>query len=99
LGLIQDLALLTLSDGVKIENPRELRKTEKRLGQAQRGKNKKLSARVQERLKRQDRNPKISHKIVKDYSEIYASDDNFKGMAALFGKSVGLSRTRKLGSQ
>lgn len=83
--------LLTLSDGSKFENPRELHKTEERLAQAQRGKNKKLTARIQERLKnqRKDRNHKISHKIVKNYSEIYASDDSFKGMQKTFGKSVG----------
>jgi putative transposase len=41
--------LLTLSDGIKIENPRELRKGAERLAQAQRGKRKRLSARLQEK--------------------------------------------------
>lgn len=82
--------LLTLSDGVKFENPRELRKAEQRLAQAQRGKNKKLAGRIHERLKRQraDRSHKISHEIVKNYSEIFVSDDSLKGMAKTFGKSV-----------
>jgi transposase len=84
-------SLLTLSDGTKIENPRELRQTEERLAQAQRGRNKNLSARISERLRRQkqDRNHKISHKVVRDYSEIYAPDDSFKNMQKLFGKSIG----------
>jgi len=83
-------SLLTLSDGRKFENPRELRKTAARLAQAQRGKNKKLVARIHERLQRQrkDRNHKISHDVVKNYAEIYASKDSFKGMQTLFGKSV-----------
>lgn len=82
--------LLTLSDGAKFENPRELRKTAARLAQSQRGRNKSLTARIHERLKRQrlDRNHKISHEIVKNYSEIYASDDSLRGLAARFGKSV-----------
>ncbi len=83
-------SLLTTSDGKKFENPRELRKTALRLAQAQRGKNKKLVARIHERIKRQrqDRNHKISHEIVKKYSEIYASKDSFKGMQKQFGKSI-----------
>jgi putative transposase len=82
--------LLTLSDGRKFENPRELRKTAERLAQAQRGKNKKLANRIQERLKRirQDRNHKISHETVRDYTKIYASDDSFKGLQVNFGKSI-----------
>ena len=82
--------LLTLSDGIKFENPRELRKTEKRLAQAQRGGNKGLTTRLQERAKRQrrDRNHKISHAVVKNYSSIFYSDDSFKAMQRHFGKSV-----------
>ena len=82
--------LLTLSDGTKFENPRELRKGAKRLAQAQRSKNKHLVARLQERQanRRSDRNHKISRKLVEEYATIYYSDDNFKGMAKKFGKSV-----------
>jgi len=82
--------LLTLSDGAKIENPRELRKGQERISQAQRGKRKKLVARLQERQANRtlDRNHKISRNLVENYSEIYYSDDNFKGMAKNFGKSV-----------
>ena len=82
--------LLTLSDGIKFENPRELRKRELRLAQAQRGNDKKLVARLSlatARIKK-DRNHKISRKLIEDYRTIYYSDDNFKGMSRKFGKSV-----------
>lgn len=82
--------LLTLSDGVKFENPRELRKGAERLAQSQRGNHKKLSALLQERQanRRRDRNHKISRKLIENYKTICYSDDNFKGMARKFGKSV-----------
>jgi len=82
--------LLTLSDGTKIENPRELRKGAKRLAQAQRGCDKKLAARLQERQanRRNNRNHKISRWLVENYKTIYYSNDNFRAMARLFGKSI-----------
>ena len=82
--------LLTLSDGTKIENPRELRKGEKRIAQAQRGNDKQLSSRLQERQanRRNNRNHKISRSLVENYHTICFSDDNFKAMARLLGKSV-----------
>jgi len=82
--------LLTLSDGTKIENPRELRTGAKRLAQAQRGSKKHLAARLQERQanRRSDRNHKITRKLVENYQTICYSDDNFKSMARHFGKSV-----------
>lgn len=82
--------LLTLSDGTKIENPRELRKGEERIAQAQRGKCFKLVARLQEKQasRRQDRNHKISRKLIEGYKTIFYSDDNFKSMSRKFGKSV-----------
>jgi transposase len=82
--------LLTLSDGIKIENPRELRKGAKRLSQAQRGNRKQLAARLQERQanRRNDRNHKISRWLVENYHTIFYSDDNFKSMAKRLGKSV-----------
>jgi len=82
--------LLTLSDGVKFDNPRELRKGALRLAQAQRGNNRHLTARLQERQanRRNDRNHKISRYLVENYKTIYFSDDNFKAMAKLFGKSI-----------
>jgi len=82
--------LLTLSNGNKIENPRELRKGAKRLAQAQRGKRKILSARLLEKQanRRNDRNHKISRKLVEDYATICYSNDNFKSLSKKFGKSV-----------
>jgi transposase len=82
--------LLTLSDGTKFENPRELRKGARRLAQAQRAHDKRLSARLLERQanRRNDRNHKISRNLVENYATIFYSDDNFKGMAKRFGKSV-----------
>jgi transposase len=82
--------LLTLSDGTKFENPRELHKGAKRLAQAQRAHNKKLSARLQERQanRRRNRNHKISRKLVENYKTIFYSNDSFKTMAKKFGKSV-----------
>ncbi|MBI3622468.1 transposase [Candidatus Pacearchaeota archaeon] len=82
--------LLTLSDGTKIENPRELRKGSERLAQAQRGKRKKLSGRLQEKQsnRRNDRNHKISRNLVENYKTIFYSDDNFKGLQKLLGKSI-----------
>lgn len=82
--------LLTLSDGTKIENPRELRKGANRLAQAQRGKRKHLSAKLLEKQanRRNNRNHKISRKLVENYATIFYSNDNFKAMAKKFGKSV-----------
>jgi putative transposase len=82
--------LLTLSDGIKIENPRELRKGEIRLAQAQRGKHKQLTARLQERQvnRRNDRNNKISRRLIENYKTIFYLKDSFKGLAKIHGKSV-----------
>lgn len=65
--------LLILSDGIKIENPRELRKGAERLAQAQRSRNYKLVARLQEKQanRRQDRNHKISRKLIENYKTIF----------------------------
>lgn len=82
--------LLTLSTGDKISHPRELEKIAKRLAQAQRGGNKRLAARLQERLsnQRKDRNHKLSRDIVSQFDVIAFSKDNHKGIARTFGKSV-----------
>ena len=82
--------LLTLSDGTKIKNPRELRKGALRLAQAQRGHDKSLTARLLERQanRRNDRNHKLSRSLVENYQTICFSNDNFKAMARLFGKST-----------
>jgi putative transposase len=82
--------LLTLSTGEKLSHPREFRAAEKRLGQAQRGKRKKLATRLHERVKnrRQDRNHKLSRRLVAENTTICFLKDNHRGIANRFGKSV-----------
>jgi transposase len=85
--------LLTTSDGEIIEHPRELEASAERLAQAQRGHNKQLAARIQERIanRKRDRNHKLSHRLVSENIFIAFSKDNIKGMAKRFGKSVASS--------
>jgi transposase len=92
--------LITLSNGEKVNHPKELQELLARLGQAQRGGNKKLVARIHERIKnqRKDRNHKLSLRLVKDYSVIALSKDNVKGMARVYGKSVASSGIAQLRS-
>jgi transposase len=81
---------LTLSSGEKINQPKQLKKVAARLAQAQRGCDKKLVARLQERIKnrRKDANHKLSRKLVAENSFIAFSKDNIKGIAKSYGKSV-----------
>lgn len=90
--------LLTLSTGEKIEHPKELQKGAVRLAQAQRGNNKKLSARLQERManQRRDRNHKLSRRLVLENALICFSKDNLKGLSRKFGKSVSAASTGQL---
>lgn len=93
-------SLAVLSDGTTIENKKYFTNSQTRLAQAQRGKNKKLCARLSEKItnKRKDYNHKVSKKIVKNYKEIYITNDNLRGQSKLFGKSVndsGISQLRK----
>jgi IS605 OrfB family transposase len=83
-------SLLTLSTGEKIEHPREFEQSAKRLAQAQRGKRKKLTARLQERIanRRKDRNHKLSRRLVSENKLIAFSADQHKNIAKKFGKSV-----------
>jgi IS605 OrfB family transposase len=83
-------SLLTLSTGEKIEHPKELLKAAKRLAQAQRGRNKELSARLHEHIanKRRDRNHKLSRQLVAENQVIVFSADNHKAISKKFGKSV-----------
>jgi putative transposase len=94
-------SLLTLSTGEKIDHPRELEATEKRLGQAQRGHDKQLAARLSEHKANQvkDRNHKLSLRLVKENSLIAFSADNIKGIAKKFGKSVSSSGHYQLRKQ
>jgi transposase len=84
-------SLLTLSDGTKIENNRHFVKLQERMAQVQRGRNKKKIARLHEKIanQRKDYNHKVSRKIVEEYSEIYITNDNLRGQASMFGKSIG----------
>ena len=85
--------LLTTSEGEVIEHPREFEQAQGRLAQAQRGHDKRLAARIQERIRerRKDRNHKLSRRLVAENVEIYFSKDSNKGMAKKFGKSVASS--------
>lgn len=83
--------LITLSTGEKVDHPKELQQSIKRIGQAQRGINKKLVARLHERIsnRRKDRNHKLSRQLVSENSVICFSKDNLRGLSrAGFGKSV-----------
>ena len=85
--------LITTSRGEKISHPRELEKSIVRLGQAQRGKNKKLTAKIHEKIanQRRDRNHKLSRRLVAENSFIAFSKDNIRGISKKFGKSVSSS--------
>src|SRR5437588_7316639 len=85
--------LLTLSTGEKIEHPRELEVSARRLAQAQRGHDKQLAARIQERIanQRKDRNHKLSRRLVAENVVIKLSADNYRRIAKKFGKSVASS--------
>lgn len=86
-------SLLTLSTGEKIPHPRELEASALRLAQAQRGGNKRLASRIQERIanQRKDRNHKLSRRLVSENILISFSKDNIKGISKRFGKSVASS--------
>jgi putative transposase len=82
--------LLTTSDGEVIDHPRELEASAKRLAQAQRGHDKNLASRIQERIanQRKDRNHKLSRRLVSENVIIAWSKDSHKAIARKFGKSV-----------
>jgi IS605 OrfB family transposase len=84
------MSLLTLSTGEKIEHPKEFVKSAKKLAQMQKGRHKKLTARIHERTanKRRDRNHKLSRRLVAENKVIVFSADNHKGISKKFGKSV-----------
>lgn len=83
-------SLITLSTGEVVDHPHELQATEQRLAQAQRGKNARLTARLKEREanQRNDRNHKLSRRIVSENALICWSNDNHRSLARMFGKSV-----------
>ncbi len=75
--------LVTLSNGERFDCNGETGRLEKRLAQAQRGRDRRLVSRLQERIanKRKDRNHKLSREIVESYGFIAIPKDNLKGMA------------------
>ena len=85
--------LITTSQGEVFEHPRELEARAKQLAKVQRGGGRKRAARLQEKIanQRKDRNHKISHDIVRDNKEIFITNDNLRGQARRFGKSVASS--------
>ena len=83
--------LVTLSTGDKVVHPKELQCGLKRIGQSQRGRNRKLTSRLYERIgnRRKDRNHKLSRQLVSENSVICFSKDNLLGITRSgFGKSV-----------
>ena len=90
--------LLTTSEGEVITHPRELEASAERLAQAQRGHDKQLAARVQERItnRKKDRNHKLSKRLVSENILIAFSKDNIRGIARTFGKSVASSAHTQL---
>lgn len=86
-------SLLTTSGGEKIPHPRELESAAARLAQAQRGHNRHLAARIQERIanRRKDRNHKLTRRLVAENVLIVWSNDNHAVIAKRFGKSVSSS--------
>jgi len=92
--------LIATSDGEKVPHPKELQASLERLGQAQRGINRKLVARLHERVKnqRKDRNHKLSLSLVQENTLIVFSKDSIRGIAKKFGKSVASSGHAQLRS-
>jgi len=82
--------LAVLSNGIKYENQKNYLKSQERLGQAQRGHDRKLIGRLNERIsnKRRDYNHKVSKEIIHNYRTIYITNDSLAGQAAMFGKAV-----------
>ena len=79
--------LISLSTGEKIRHPQEFRAIEKRLGQAQRGHNRQLTSRIQERVKncRKDRNHKLSRRLVAENKDhLVSSRTIYRGDSQAF---------------
>lgn len=85
--------LLTFSDGQTVAHPREMEAAEKRIAQAQRGHDKVLAARLQERRANRvkDRNHKLSLRLVQQNVFIAFSADDHSAVAKRFGRSVSSS--------
>lgn len=81
---------LTFSDGIKIQKKNHGKDLKKRLAQAQRGGNKKLVARLHERIanRRKDDNHKLSRNIVQSYNHIVMGVFDNQKLAKDYGKYV-----------
>ena len=90
LGARSQIAMFDGEKQTMIEKPHYFEAKEKRLGQAQRGINKRLVARLHERVKnkRKDFDHKLSHKLVKEYSKIIVNKDSLQSAARKQGKLV-----------
>ena len=89
---------LTLSDGIIIQKRKRGKDLEKRLAQAQRGGNKKLVARLHEKIanRRKHDNHVLSRHIVKGYNHIIFGVMDYKKIAKKFGKGVAESAIYQL---
>lgn len=93
---------LTFSDETVIDFPRFYQESEETLSKIQRkSKNSKTLKRVHRKLenRRKDHHHKLSTKLAKIYAKLYWSDDRFKELMKLFGKSysnLGLGSFRDL---
>lgn len=94
-------SLLTLSSGELIEHPKELKVAALRLAQAQRGKRRRLTARIQERIanRRKNRNHHLSRQLVAENTFIAFSKDRIKAIEKRFGKSTASAAHAQLRSQ
>ena len=81
---------LTLSSGEKIDKPKQLQRTEKRLAQAQRGKRKQLTARLQERIK--NRRKDNIKGIAKSYRKSVAEASHYQLRQMLSYKFIASGR-------
>ncbi|HZW08019.1 MAG TPA: transposase [Phycisphaerales bacterium] len=85
------MTLATLSTGEKIPHPREYQRLERRIGQADRGRNLRLRAKLHLGLAnaRRFRNHAISRNLLSRFPMLYLSRDDYTSMARRgFGKSV-----------
>ncbi len=81
---------MTFSDGTEIQFPKFYQKSQQLQAKLQRkSKNSKKVKRLQAQTanKRKDHHHKLSTTIAKEYQKIYWSNDSFKGLIQMFGKS------------
>jgi transposase len=91
-------AIVTLSDGERLDACKEYSAMEKRLAQAQRGGNRKLVGRLHERIanRKKDRNHKLSRHLVETCATIAFLRDNNQALQRKSGKSVANANIHQL---